>query len=67
MRRETLSREKVEMEAILPVEKNADWSRVRKKSDIRASDNVNDRKEEDTNDAGIGLAPFAVPIAVPFV
>lgn len=38
IRRETLSREKVEMEAMLPVLKKADWRRKKKKRAMRVSE-----------------------------
>ena len=44
---------------MFPVLKNADCRRVRKKSEIRASDRVSDRKGDDANDAGTSSVPFA--------
>ena len=54
----TLSRLKDDTEATFPVLKNADCSRVRKIKETRASDNVSDRKGDDSNDAGITAFPF---------
>jgi hypothetical protein len=47
MRRYTLSREKEEIEAILPVLKKADWRRKKKKREMRASERVRERYDED--------------------
>lgn len=53
MRRLTESREKAETEATLPVEKKADWRRVRKKREVRASERVSERKGEEESEVGI--------------
>jgi hypothetical protein len=41
------------MEATLPVEKKADWSKVRKKTETRRSVRVRARKGLEERDAGI--------------
>ena len=55
---DTLSRLNDETDATFPVLKNADWRSVRKNSEIRASDNVSDRKGEDANTGGTAAEPF---------
>lgn len=57
MRRYTESSEKVEIEAMLPVEKKADWINVRKKRAVRASVSVRLLKVEPDRDGGT-VAPF---------
>ena len=54
----TLSKLNDETDAIFPVLKNADCSRVRKKIEIRASDSVSDLNGEDDSEAGITALPF---------
>lgn len=65
MSRYTLSREKEEMDAILPVLKNADCRSVRKKREMRASERVNDLKVDDASEAGRATLPFEAPFARP--
>lgn len=70
IRRATDSRLNAEMDATFPVEKNADWRRVRKKREVRASDKVRERKGEDDKDAGMAgvgsVFPFVVDLMVGF-
>lgn len=79
--RDTLSREKDETEAMLPVLKKADWRRKRKKRAIRASEMVRPRwvcdlllSEADgdtcptgsTDGSGFGLEPLGLlVVAIP--
>lgn len=58
MRRATESREKAEMEATFPVLKKADWRRVRKNREMRASERVRERKGDEVSDTGPAGAPF---------
>jgi hypothetical protein len=56
--RYTASSEKEETEAILPVLKKADWIRVRKKTEIRASERVRERKGEDVAESSVFAEPL---------
>lgn len=66
IRRDTDSRLKAEMDATLPVEKNADWRRVRKKREVRASERVRERKGEDESEVGMAgiVCPFVADLVV---
>jgi hypothetical protein len=66
IRRETESREKAETEAMLPVEKKADWRRVRKKRDVRASERVRERNGDEVREAWIAgeVWPFVAGLEV---
>jgi hypothetical protein len=59
-KRLTDSSENAETAAILPVLKKADWRRVRKKREMRASVNVRERNGEDESEAGTTGFPFEV-------
>ena len=58
IRRATLSRLKEDTEATFPVLKKADWMRVRKNRETRASAKVSDLKGEDDKAAGTTCVPF---------
>lgn len=65
MSRDTLSRLNAEIDAMFPVLKKADWISVRKKTEIRASANVSERKGGDDDRLGL-VEVLLIPLGLGF-